>query len=453
MITTIDAPPTTDIELVHTSPRGRRHDLWPLRSHHTLASLDLNPVRSAHPQIAEPADGLAAVADAAWSLARSRLLTADLETRLNHTAAMHLFAMAEAISGPQSTTLRMQATAVARGDWPTVVELTVTEPLDDVAIVYGPFKTWTSKANSPRPAALVSVPDHEANHLIAGLDTAIRDALPQLAEVVGMASLDFWTLPDFVVTDLLACGGEANSFPKHFALFLPEDTGVGIHAAATRTVVYGNVYRARFEAISRSLGAEFLDPCPAWDSDVEAAALMAWFRGHDAAHFLGPHGQRVDRLVGYEPRTRGGLFETLADVLGYLLVTLDGVRWSLELEEKAMAGVFLSELLRYYRRGPDYFPDSIAARLELRFLVENDYLGLDRAGGHTRLLWDVEGLQAGLRALGTWAAEAILGGDDAGLERLVAMCRDDDPAWLVAFEDELINGSRAIGDSLVFVYD
>ena len=86
------------------------------------------------------------------------------------------------------------------------------------------------------------------------------------------------------VCDLIACGGEANTFPKHFAYFLPEDEDVNDPDAEKKTILFRNAYALRHEKISRRLGeAMLVGPRPSEDVDP-AEVLVMWLRGHDIAH-------------------------------------------------------------------------------------------------------------------------------------------------------------------------
>ncbi len=208
------------------------------------------------------------------------------------------------------------------------------------------------------------------------------------------------------VTDMVACGGEANAYPKHFAYFLPEDEGVkGEPGQRKKTIVFRNAYRDRFTVISQPLGeAVFRGPARDPEAPVERA-LLAWFRGHDIGHTATlpstDYGWRLD--LGHEPFMM--MQEAVSDVYG-LLLTLTPTWTALTgLSPVDIADVFLAELLHYLRRGPWLYGDAGAAYVELSYLLANGFMVL-RPDGHVE--WEMERLHEGMRSLAREMASAVL---------------------------------------------
>ena len=341
-----------------------------------------------------------------------------------------------------------RADAVARADWARNARLTVECEDHRVFVVYGPLKTWSTKDEGCRFSAAVSVDNREANVLVQAINEELPAAVSVVAKQCDAGDVRFWHLPEFVVTDLVACGGEANTFPKHFAFFLPEDAGIHDDTCGTKTVVFANVYEAQFTEIAAPVAARVLDPWKPVVGDAALRTLLVWFRGHDVGHFLGPHAGQVDYLKGVG-RARGALQEAFADVTGYLLASNPGVLARAGVDGEDMATVFLSEMLRYFRRGWQWFPDSCAARVELAYLVEGGWLQVGARDG-VQLHWDADGLREGMLSLGRDLCAALLRGESAPLERLVSLCDDEQPAWLEAWEARLLDETKAIGDALVY---
>jgi hypothetical protein len=436
----VEPPPST--------ARGRA-DIWPLRSQHVLHLLDLTEVRSAQPAaVTGLADELAALADASWALDRESLAAISSRREINLAAAASLALLARNMGGELGGSLMARADAVARGDWGRNAHLTVACEDHRIVVVYGPLRTWSTKDDGCRFSATVSVENKRACALIDSVDQELPAAASLLANECGAGDLRFWHLPDFVVTDLLACGGEANTFPKHFAFFLPEDAGVPEDGHLTKTIVFGNVYHAQFEGIARPVAERVLAPWRPLAREDALRTLLVWFRGHDVGHFLGPHAGQVDYQRVDVGRARTGLQEVFADVIGYLLASSPGVLRQSGVDGDDLAAVFLAEMLRYFRRGWEWFPDSCAALVELVHLVEGGWLRIDEDG--LRLHWDAAGLREGLLALATDLSAALLRGEQAPLERLVARCNDDPPAWLKAWEARLLEETKAVGDALVY---
>lgn len=431
-----------------STARGRA-DIWPMRNQHVLHLLDLTTVREAQsPGVTGLADELAALADASWALDREQLAAISSRRELNLAAAASFAMLARTVGGELGASLIDRADAVAHADWGRNARLTVECDDHEVVVVYGPLRTWSTKDEGCRFSATVSVDNRAGNALIQAVNEELPAAVSIVAKECEAGDVRFWHLPAFVVTDLVACGGEANTFPKHFAFFLPEDAGVPEDGFGTKTVVFANVYEAQFSGIAAPVAARVLDPWRPVVGDAALRTLLVWFRGHDVGHFLGPHAGQVDYLkdVG---RARGALQEAFADVTGYLLASNPGVLARAGVDSADMATVFLAEMLRYFRRGWQWFPDSCAARVELTYLVEGGWLRVDAADG-VALQWDEAALREGMLSLGRDLCAALLRGEPGPLERLVSLCDDEQPAWLAAWEARLLEETKAIGDALVY---
>ena len=178
----------------------------------------------------------------------------------------------------------------------------------------------------------------------------------------------------YKIINLFAIAGEANSYPKHFAYFFPEDEGVK-YASQKRTIVFANTYLRMFERFARSqaflLGWEHGD-IP--ENEICARHLIAWFRGHDLGHSVVLEKTVFGKLSKQDRWGSMVVQEALADVFGLLMCLTENSRQALQLNETLQIKIFLLEMLRYLRRGPCDYPDAGAAYIQLKWLVEHQCL-------------------------------------------------------------------------------
>jgi hypothetical protein len=190
--------------------------------------------------------------------------------------------------------------------------------------------------------------------------------------------------PAMQITDLILAGGESVSGHKHFAHFFPLETPASSVDKTEFTIVFGNVHASRL----RRCSLELLKRCAPGQhdrSDVLRASL-AWFRGHDLAHFWRLAGVADDSTsdIPLTPFERMTLEETYADVIGLMSAAALGRR-------AALSQAFAAELLRYLSRECSLFADSCAAALTMGWL---------RMHGVTRAIGTEEWLSAALPVLG-----------------------------------------------------
>jgi hypothetical protein len=391
---------------------------WPPEHTHRILPVVLSREgipSSIRPHLAD-LDELASLADAIRALQdRSGSFVGGTVARsaLERSAAL-LAVTAESLSGPEAEVIRLRAEEL-NGDGCSTAAIRQAQIRErDLVLLCGPMATWQRKSSATYHGFVASVPWAPGNALIARADSLpLRD---YMADLLDQPRLTARPVPGFLVTTLITCGGEPNGFPKHFAYFLPEDEGVK-GAGISKTVVYANVYSARFEGISRPLAQLGLEPTVDVSPEQALKLLVLWFRGHDIGHQL-----RLPTTAFRELRLLGratsiALQEALADVIGYLAMT--GGPWcgAFGGDLAACEFVFLAELLRYLERGSRYFPDSEAADLELSYLLAGGYAELGPTG---RLVWEPGRLNEGMVALGRELTTCILGTDVLRAEQLVA---------------------------------
>lgn len=426
-----------------------RADVWPVEDRHGLCLLDLSePRRRSGAAVSVLADQLAALGDARWALERDSVV-ADAARQIDLAAADLLVRLGKEVQGDLGECLASRADAVAGGRFEESLQMLVDCGDHRVVALYGPLKTWSSKDAVPRSSTIVSVENRSEAPALEAADALLPEAVGAVGRECRVDDLAFWHVPGFVTTDVVACGGEANTFPKHFALFLPEDAGYDDHGADTKTIVYTNVYETQFRAISAEIGEAILDPWRPVPDDAVLRTLLLWFRGHDASHFVGPGGRRVDHLVGHSSQVRGALQEAFADVVGYLVASTPTLVDATGVDPEDLTSLYLSEMLRYLRRGWRWFPDSFSARIELSHLVDGGWIEIAEVGDEVRLRWEPAGVREGLAMLGRDLCAALVAGDGEARTWLCRLC-EHEPPWLASFEGRLRHQTATTGDSLVF---
>jgi hypothetical protein len=386
---------------------------------------------------------LAAVGDAMRSLQTREGVAVSPEAvdALAERTGEMLSEIAAAMEGEAAEITRMRARAFLDGGSHT--EAAIREgglyELAPLTVLCGPQCTWRLKTPNPLHTVVAAAANPSYDAMVRALDehlpqatVELREGLEAIAPRVGeprlsdprlstprLAELSLSESYPMRVTDMVACGGEANAYPKHFAYFLPEDEGVRSEPGQRKkTIVFRNAYRDRFTVISQPLGEAIFDG-PARDPDMPVErALLAWFRGHDIGHTATlpstDYSWRLD--LGHEPFMM--MQEAVSDVYG-LLLTLTPTWLSLTgLSEVDVAEVFLAELLHYLRRGPWLYGDAGAAYLELSYLLANGFMEMQPDG---RVGWEMEKLHEGMRSLAREMAAAVLEPSDAELcKRLIA---------------------------------
>jgi hypothetical protein len=366
---------------------------------------------------------LAAVGDALRSLQTrgGAPLSHEAVDALAERTGELLTEIAEAMEGEAAEIVKMRARAFLEGG--SHAEAARREgalyELAPLTVLCGPQCTWRLKTATPLHTVVAAVANPEYDALVRALDEHLPQATAELREELkepkgtaprlaepGFSELRLSASYPMRVTDMIACGGEANAYPKHFAYFLPEDEDVkGEPGQRKKTIVFRNAYRERFTVISQPLGeAVFAGPKRDPDKPPESA-LLAWFRGHDIGHTATlpstDYGWHYD--LGHEPFMM--MQEAVSDVYG-LLLTLTPTWLSLTgLSAVDVTEVFLAELLHYLRRGPWLYGDAGAAYLELSYLLANGYLEMQADG---RVHWEMERLHEGMRSLAKEMAAAVL---------------------------------------------
>ncbi|MEQ8968285.1 MAG: hypothetical protein RID91_20875 [Azospirillaceae bacterium] len=318
-----------------------------------------------------------------------------------------------------ATVLRRRAEALRGRPLREVAPEAVAQDETELLSVCGDLATWHGKGRQVYHSALFATVERRFDTLVATID-ARREAVEDHLRATVHPRLELAPPPGFKVGDLMLCGGEANRYPKHFAYFLPEDEGVK-HAPVKKTIVFRNVYLEMYRCLSQPFGLQVLDIEGAVaDPSPEAVQdhLALWFRGHDTGH--GVTLPETDfKALGRQGRWASMMMqETLADVFGFLLIAQGPWTETVELDCRVAATTFLTEMLRYLRRGETYFPDSGAAFLELAYLVDHGHVIIDWQAG--TIATSVERLVAGCRDLARTLATTALANDEPSTRDFLA---------------------------------
>jgi hypothetical protein len=366
---------------------------------------------------------LAAVGDALRSLQTrdGSVLSDQAADVLAERTGTMLLELSEAVQGETAEILRMRAGAFLEGGSHREASIREAELYDSQAltVLCGPLCTWRLKTRTPLHTVVAASSCEPYDTLVANLDQQLAKAAGELREELRLPDLQLDSSYPMRVTDMIACGGEANAYPKHFAYFLPEDEAVpDSPGQRKKTVVFRNAYRERYSVISRPLGESLLQGPASAPTGPAEGPLLVWFRGHDIGHSASlpstDYSWRLD--LGHEPFMM--IQEALADVYGYLLGLTPAWLSQSDVSATDLSVTFLAELLHYLRRGPWLHGDAGAAYLELSYLAANNYVEID---GDGHIVWETERLYEGMRALAGELADAVLSPSDAQpCARLVA---------------------------------
>lgn len=408
---------TATAEPIRTTPTAAPI-LWPERDTHTVEYASLNPsVPAELAPLVPTALQLAKVGDALRSLqlADGTQLAPEASQQLAASAAelMHEIASCSALTPAAADLIRLRADALVNGTPPEQpalqeAELAAPQPL---TVLCGPLCTWRQKSKIPLHGVVVATRHEQSDELLAAVDAHAEQALRTVETKLGISGLGVAGVYPIQVVDLIACGGEANTFPKHFAYFLPEDEGITDRDTPNKkTVLFRNGYRLRFTQISARLGDVLLDGPRLAPGADPAPILIAWLRGHDIGHgvTLPGMGKIGSPDVGHEPWM--ALQESISDVYGFLMAVTPEWLELMGTSADDVAAIFMGELLHYLRRGPWLWGDAGAAFTELSFLEQRGFLEID---GDGVIHWDTERLIAGMEALAKELSARVVTAPDA----------------------------------------
>lgn len=395
---------------------------WPPAERYSLSFIDIHPTRLSAllPDSWMELVRLASVADAIGSLQRpdgSYLSETAARGLLEESAGILQAVSSEIGDRAVAEVLQLRAKELLSGQYGTAA-VHQAELVDaELFVICGPVTSWRTKSKKFLHAAVAALEQKHLTQDLARLDDQVDDLLRFLTDSLEIPNLDFAPIPGFVIAELVASGGEANKFPKHFSYFLPEDEGIKGHPVKN-TVVFSNVYLERFRAISLELFQLYSGDLEwsAMEALLDPMWLLSWFKGHDTGHSVRTETTDFKLLRPFGFDASIVLQEAVADVIGYLAVS--GPWNPAGATDAYLSSVaVLSELLRYLRRGAGFFPDSGAAFLELSYLAEQGFITLEPERGVIE--WSPEKLIEGMSMLARDLIRAVIVPDVGLVERLL----------------------------------
>ncbi|CAM3828626.1 hypothetical protein RABR111495_14365 [Rahnella bruchi] len=270
----------------------------------------------------------------------------------------------------------------------------------------GNTSTWVGKSKQSFYSSWFGEPAPVLQEISDVMDSLFPESLLYLQKEI---AADLLAMPGcaYKIINLFGIAGEANTYPKHFAYFFPEDEGLK-YSPVKRTVVFANTYLQLFELFSRTEAAKMgwaEEALP--DSQVCQRYLIAWFRGHDLGHSLVRNENVFPKLSKIDRWGSMMVQEALADQFGLLMCLTPQIADGLQLDRTVLARIYFLEMLRYLRRGPSSYPDAGAAWIQFNYLREHGCIEL-KTGSidfHPELFFTQ---MAGLTRL---MSEELLGGD------------------------------------------
>lgn len=272
----------------------------------------------------------------------------------------------------------------------------------------GKTSTWIGKSKQSYYSSWFGEPAPVLQEISDVMDSLFPESLLFLQKEI---AADLLALPGcaYKIITLFGIAGEANTYPKHFAYFFPEDEGLK-HSPVKRTVVFANTYLQLFEMFSRTEAVRLgwaEEDLP--ESHVCQRYLIAWFRGHDLGHSLVRNENVFPALSKIDRWGSMMVQEALADQFGLLMCLTPQVADGLQLDRNVLARIYFLEILRYLRRGPSSYPDAGAAWIQFNYLREHGCIELsaETIGFHPELFFTQ------MANLTRMMSEELLGGDAA----------------------------------------
>ncbi len=354
---------------------------WPYRKQHKLRAVELAEPRFLTPTLRASLKGILPLANAIRDLERAGEGDSELSRRMKALIRNHLTTASAELTDKAS---RQGLDLIAKGlinDDQYKSNGSILASLDEQELVghVGPLGTWLGKSRKLFFSAFFGTPNNSLQAVSDVVDKYFEGAVSRLSASLG---IELKTTPGcaYKIIDLFGIAGEADTFPKHFAYFMPEDQGVK-YAENKRTVVFANTYLVLYQQIAHEQKVIF-----GWtDIDLPCRSeigryLIGWFRGHDLGHSIVTEATDYRLLSRHDRWGSMVVQEAVADVFGFLLILDPEIAECLELDISKMIRLYVLELLRYLRRGPADFPDAGSAYIQLRLLEEWDVLSVNSPG-------------------------------------------------------------------------
>lgn len=217
-------------------------------------------------------------------------------------------------------------------------------------------------------------PNIECDNAVKEYDSKVEDYLSRsnLAGFEGSLKLTEM-LSDFSCMDVAMLSGELDRNNKPISVFYSRDQGENI-SALSRVTLFTNLYFHRFELLSKRLGRKYIsgfDSVDNFSEDIINRVLLFWLRGHDNGHSIGE--DNLGQFMKKDKRFKYyALHELKSDIISlYLLSEVDSLWGEIKIPPGIIYKVFVSEALRYIRRGnPDRIPDTASAHMVINYFLD-----------------------------------------------------------------------------------
>ncbi len=354
---------------------------WPRRKQHLIRSVQLAKPDTFPPELLDSLRNVTRMANAIRELERAGSQDSVLVKNIVLSIANHLATASGHLTDEAS---RQAMGLIAEGlmggmalenAGPALAAMNENELVGYV----GPLSTWLGKSRETGFSAFFGTPNQKLQAVSDVIDHYFESSVARLSE---RFEVELQRLPacSYKIIDLCAIAGEADTFPKHFAYFMPEDQGIK-YAPFKRTVVFANTYLNLY----RQIALEQKDIFGWTDADLPTEQdaeryLIGWFRGHDLGHSIVLKNTDYRKLSRHDRWGSMVAQETVADVFGFMQAMDPQIAQRLELDPVKMMRLYVLELFRYLRRGPEQFPDAGAAYVQLKMLEEAGVLSVIKPG-------------------------------------------------------------------------
>lgn len=379
---------------------------WPAAAAYQVSMMDLDAPENLHPKALQTIHYCLRLTEAINQLeaaCESRLLDA-----LREEMSIQCFRLAPMFDDPDTRRGLFLRAEILADDSCGKTVLPQIAGLNEQQLVLGigNTSTWVGKSRQSFYSSWFGEPAPVLQEISDVMDNLFPESLLYLQKEI---AADLLALPGcaYKIINLFGIAGEANTYPKHFAYFFPEDEGLK-YSPVKRTVVFANTYLQLFELFSRTEAVKMgwaEDALP--ESQVCQRYLIAWFRGHDLGHSLVRNENVFPKLSKIDRWGSMMVQEALADQFGLLMCLTPQVTEGLQLDRTVLARIYFLEMLRYLRRGPSSYPDAGAAWIQFNYLREHGCVELkaDSIDFHPELFFTQ---MANLTRL---MSEELLGGD------------------------------------------
>lgn len=323
----------------------------------------------------------------------------------------------------------------------------------ELLIIIGPMiTTWVNHERVKHFSYIAAIPNATLNKVVDDYYQNQDKLLEYARFLVNNNELYFKQIPIFIVSDILLAGGVGDTYPKHFAYFLPEDE-VKSYAKTKKTVIFANLYRHRLINTTLPLGKQLVASFNSTGINIDKCAnyFLLWMRGHDIGHFatLPTTNYKWLRQIGYFNSM--ALQEVLADCFGYLLTFGEFGINEISLNAECIKNLILAEMSRYYLKDVCETPDSYAAFIELNFLIKNKFVTIR----NNQLKSSPEQLYQGFKALIQVVTNSILTASISASLNIIKMYGDQRscPLELRIFLGQARQTFKTISQGEIYVFE